>query len=66
MNHSIYDYVMRRLEADKSNWKAVAAGSGVPYSTLYKIGERIVKDPGVSHIEKLAKWYREKPRHAAA
>jgi predicted transcriptional regulator len=54
------------LEADTSNWKQVAAGSGVPYSTIYKIGKRIVKDPGVSHIEKLARYFRSTRRTKAA
>lgn len=66
MTDSIYDFVMGRLEADTSNWKRVAEAAGVPYSTVYKIGKKIVKDPGVSHVEKLAKFYRENPRHAAA
>jgi hypothetical protein len=66
MTDSIYDYVIGRLEAQQSNWKLVAAGSGVPYSTVYKIGKRIVKDPGVSHIEKLAKYFRETRRTKAA
>ena len=66
MSDSIYDFVMGRLEADKAGWKAAASGAGVPYSTVYKIGQRIVKDPGVSHIEKLAKYFRENPASQAA
>jgi hypothetical protein len=66
MTDSIYELVLGRLEADTSNWKQVAAGSGVPYSTIYKIGKRIVKDPGVSHIEKLARYFRSTRRTKAA
>jgi hypothetical protein len=66
MTDSIYDFVIGRLEAEQASWKVVAAGAGVPYSTVYKIGKRIVKDPGVSHIEKLAKFFRDNPQHIAA
>lgn len=66
MTQPIYEFVMENLEATKPTWKAVASGSGVPYSTLYKIGARIVKDPGVSHIEKLATYFRNHPADKAA
>jgi hypothetical protein len=65
MTDSIYEQVLGRLEADQSSWKQVAAGSGVPYSTIYKIGKRIVKDPGVSHIEKLARYFEAHRTQAA-
>lgn len=61
MTDSIYDFVMANLDACRSNWQAVADGSGVPKSTIVKIGCRIVKDPGVSRVEKLAKYFRKHP-----
>jgi hypothetical protein len=61
METSIYNFVMTRLDATRDDWKAVAEGSGVPYSTVYKIGTSIVKDPGVSLIERLANYFRANP-----
>jgi transcriptional regulator with XRE-family HTH domain len=55
----IFDYVLERLEASKGRWSAVAEGSGVPKRTLEKIARREIADPGVSHIQKLADWFRE-------
>lgn len=64
MTDSIYAFVMSRLEADSASWQTVAQGAEVPYSTVYKIGKRIVKNPGVSHVEKLAKYFRQKKARA--
>ncbi len=58
---SIYDFVMAGLEATRGEWRTVAEGSGIPLQTINKIGYRIVKDPGVSRVEKLAKYFRENP-----
>ena len=59
MQDSIYAYVMAQLEASKGKWPAVAEGSGVSPRTLEKIARREIADPGVSHIEKLASYFRE-------
>lgn len=61
MSDSIYDFVMANLDATRGDWKAVAEGAGLSKSTVVKIGCRIVKDPGVSRVEKLAKYFREHP-----
>lgn len=50
---------MAELEASKGNWPAVAKGSGVSPRTLEKIARKEIVDPGVSHIEKLAGYFRE-------
>lgn len=59
MNEPIYQYVMQQLEASKGRWPAVAQGSGVSLRTLGKISRREIADPGVSHIEKLASYFRQ-------
>lgn len=59
MSASIYDFVIEQLEAHKGRWSSVAEGSGVPKRTLEKIARKEIKDPGVSHIEKLATYFRE-------
>jgi hypothetical protein len=57
-NDSLYAYVLGQLGASKGDWQAVAKGSGVSYRTLEKIARGEIKDPGVSHIEKLAGYFR--------
>lgn len=59
MEDSIYDYVMEQLEASKGKWPTVAIGADVSHRTVEKIARREIIDPGVSHIEKLAKYFRE-------
>lgn len=61
MQTSLYEYVMARLQevTTEDGYEAVAKGSGVPKSTIKKIKWRQIKDPGVSHIEALARFFRE-------
>lgn len=49
---------MGHLEASKGGWPTVADGSGVSLRTLEKIARKEIVDPGVSHIEKLAIYFR--------
>lgn len=63
---SIYAYVLERLQAAKGNWPRVADESGVPLRTLEKIARREIQDPGVSHIEKLAGYFRGNASAAAS
>lgn len=60
MNESIYEYVLRGLQASKGQWSAVAEASGVSKRTIEKIARREIRDPGVSHIEKLARYFRDR------
>lgn len=66
---SLYEFVMDRLQAEKGGWPTVAEGSGVSLRTIEKIARKEIADPGVSHIEKLAGYFREQskrqPRRAA-
>lgn len=59
MTEGLHDYVLRELERTKYRWPRVAAGSGVRYKTIGMIARRELKDPKVSHIEKLARFFRE-------
>jgi transcriptional regulator with XRE-family HTH domain len=59
MPESIYEYVMAELERSKGRWPAVAEGSGVSRRTIEKIARREIVDPGISHIEKLANYFRD-------
>lgn len=60
MPESLYDFVMTQLQSHKGHWPEVAKGSGVAISTVKKIARREVQDPGVSYIEKLANYFRQK------
>ncbi len=59
---NMYDYVRLRLEATKGRWTAVAEGSGVSKRTIEKIARAEIKDPGVSHVQKLADYFRSAPQ----
>lgn len=54
---SQYEFVMGKLQASKGRWSAVADGSGVSKRTLEKIARKEIQDPGVSHIEKLFRYF---------
>lgn len=60
MTDSIYDFVIDRLEKTKGQWPLVSEESGISRRTIEKIARKEVKDPGVSLIERLARYFREK------
>ncbi len=55
---SIYAYVLDRLGTWKGRWPKVAKGSKVSRRTIEKIFHKDIEDPGISHIEKLARFFR--------
>lgn len=55
---SIFAYVLGRLETTSLTYQQVADGSGVPKRTVEKIARQEIEDPGVSHIEKLERFFR--------
>jgi transcriptional regulator with XRE-family HTH domain len=59
MTQTLHEFVLAELEASKGRWTEVADGAGVSKRTLEKIARREIEDPGVSHIEKLAAYFRE-------
>ena len=62
MEQSLHDYVLRKLADAKGRWADVADGSGVSRRTLEKIARKEIEDPGVSHIQKLADYFRSEDR----
>lgn len=67
MEQNIYDFVMAGLDQTKGSWPQVADGSGVSKRTLEKIARREIKDPGVSHIQAIADYFkRTAPEREAA
>jgi hypothetical protein len=65
MTESIYQYVLAELESAKGAWSVVAKGTGMSKRTIEKIARREIEDPGVSHIEKLAVYFREQSKRSA-
>lgn len=65
MEQSLHEYVLEQLQASRGRWPEVAEGSGVSKRTLEKIARLEIKDPGVSHIEKLAAYFRGQSTRAA-
>ena len=53
------DFVLSRLQSVKGTWPSVADGSGVPLRTLEKIARREIANPGVLHVERLARYFRQ-------
>ncbi|HRF06315.1 hypothetical protein [Accumulibacter sp.] len=48
---------MARLLARTATRLAIAKGSGVPFSTVTKIAQGAVKDPGVHTVQRLADYF---------
>jgi hypothetical protein len=44
---------LAHLEATKKRWPDVSRESGVPYSTITKIYQRVIRDPRVSTVQRL-------------
>jgi len=59
MEQSLYEFVISNLQAAKGTWPTIAEASGVSKRTLEKIASGEIADPGVSHIEKLANYFRD-------
>lgn len=59
---SIYDEVMADLAASELSKAEIAAGSGVPLSTVKRIASRATRDPSVHAIEDLYRFFRSKKR----
>lgn len=60
MHESMYQFVLDQLEQVKGSWPDVARETGMSLSTLKKIVYKDVENPGVIHIEKLAKYFRDR------
>lgn len=58
MHENMHEFVLEHLEATKGRWSEVAEGSGVSKRTLEKIARGEIEDPGVSHVQKLADYFR--------
>ncbi len=64
METSIYQFVMSKLASPGYTYQQIADGSGVSKRTVEKIARREIADPGVSHIERLAEFFRDSEKAA--
>lgn len=55
---NLHEYVLQRLETAKGKWSEVAEGSGVSKRTIEKIARKEIVDPGISHVQALADYFR--------
>ena len=60
MHESIHDYVVDQLQASKGQWSRVAEDTNMSKRTIEKIARREFKDPAVSFIERLYRYFRER------
>lgn len=58
MEKPMLEYVLERLDASRGRLPEVAEGAGISYRTLQKISQRIIRDPGVSNVQKLYDYFR--------
>lgn len=65
MEPTLYQFVLDQLHSGRWTYRQVADGSDVSRRTVEKIARREIADPGVSHVEKLARFFREQERQAA-
>lgn len=66
MEQSIHEFVVTSLQERTRSYAEIARDSGVSQRTVEKIARREIADPGVSSVEKLAKYFRDHPRESAA
>jgi uncharacterized protein YerC len=53
------EYVVAKLASSRHTYQQIADGSGVPRSTVEKIARRETRNPGVLHVERLARFFRK-------
>jgi len=53
------EFVLDQLESSRGSWPLVAKKSGVSYSTLLKIAQRDIEDPGVSLVQRLHDYFKK-------
>lgn len=53
----LFDYVLDRLDANKGRHKEISETTGISYSTISKIVQRVTPNPGVLVIQALADYF---------
>lgn len=58
-SQNIYTVVMQCLHEKRVPQRRIAAGSGVPFSTLTKIAQGQIKAPNVHHVQALYDYFQK-------
>ena len=61
----VYGYVMQQFEETILSYQEIADGADMSRRTVEKIARKEIGDPGVSHCDKLAAFFRSQKREAA-
>lgn len=61
----IYQSVVQKLRADRARWPEIAERSGVPLSTVIKVGQGHTRNPRVQTLLKLDAALRDEQEHRA-
>ena len=57
----LLEFVVRNLRDSVGRWPQIAEASGVPYSTVAKIGQGETGNPRVESVQKLADYFAHLP-----
>lgn len=60
-DQTLYEFVMEKLRAKDIPQRRIASESGVPFSTVCKIAQGSVKEPGVHTIQRLYDYFTKAP-----
>ena len=61
-NFTLLEHTHTLLDADLRSTTQLAAASGLPYHWLYQVRKRIIRNPGVTQLEKLHTFLLENAR----
>ena len=56
----LFPYTLRMLDENKGKHKEIAQRTGVKYTTLSKIAQRVTKNPGVLTVQAIADYFEER------
>jgi transcriptional regulator with XRE-family HTH domain len=54
---TLLEFVLLSIRTSDLTQREIAAASGVPYGTVTKIAQGNIKNPGVKHVESLARFF---------
>lgn len=54
---TLLEFVLLSIRTSNLTQREIAAASGVPYGTVTKIAQENIKNPGVKHVESLARFF---------
>lgn len=58
---NLKQFVLARLEQSIGDLSQIAEKTSIPYPTLLKIHQRVIKNPGVDHMQTLYNFFKSYP-----